>query len=95
MQDILPGRTAWESHEYLKDHGHRVAAAEAYSYLAHRIQTDDTYPLPADADTVIAAAATAMQDVHAARQARLEAYAAQRVTAVHEAVAAMQPAVAR
>ena len=87
MQETLPGKTSQETHEYLLDRGHRVAVAEAYAYLARRIKTDDTYPLPTDADAVIAAAATAMQDVHVSRQARLEAYAAERVAAIHRAVA--------
>ena len=41
----LPGRTRWETHEYLRDHGHRVAAAQAYRYLAKRIEADPDYPL--------------------------------------------------
>ena len=79
-EQMLPGRTAWESHEYLRDHGHRVAAVEAYRYIAKRLETDPSYPLPPGAETVIAMAAAAMQSLD-----RLHA-------AVDVAVAAMQPA---
>lgn len=77
--------TDWARAQHDTDNGHRIAAGEAYAYLGHLIKADDTYPLPADADAVIALAATAMQDVHASRQARLEAYAAQRASGLKDA----------
>src|ERR1035441_5528520 len=46
IETNLPGKTAWESQQYRRDHGHRVAAAQAYRYLARRIETDESYPLP-------------------------------------------------
>ena len=76
----LPWRTERETREYLKDHGHRVAAIHAYRYIAKRLETDDTYPLPPGAEAVIAMAAAAMASLD-----RLHA-------AVDVAVAAMQPA---
>lgn len=76
----LPWRTERETREYLKDHGHRVAAIHAYRYIAKRLETDPSYPLPPGAETVIAMAAAAMQSLD-----RLHA-------AVDVAVAAMQPA---
>ena len=76
----LPWRTGRETREYLKDHGHRVAAIHAYRYIAKRLETDPSYPLPPGAETVIAMAAAAMQSLD-----RLHA-------AVDVAVAAMQPA---
>ena len=83
----LPGRTSRETREYLQDHGHRVAAAQAYRYLGRLIATDDTYPLPPGSEDVIALAATAMQDVHDRRTASLEAYAIGRKDALLAAVA--------
>lgn len=71
----LPGRTEWESHQYLRDHGHRVAAAQAYRYLASRIETDDTYPLPEGSEAVIAAAAAAMQRIAEIRAGVAELHA--------------------
>ncbi len=75
----LPWRTGRETREYLKDHGHRVAAIHAYRYIAKRLETDDSDPLPDGAEAVIAAAAAAMQSL-----AELHA-------AVDETVAAMEP----
>ena len=71
----LPGKTGRETHEYLRDHGHRIAAAQAYRYIAKRIETDDTYPLPPGSETVIARAAAAMQSLAAIREAVAEARA--------------------
>jgi cellulase/cellobiase CelA1 len=82
IETNLPGKTAWESQQYRRDHGHRVAAAQAYRYLARRIETDESYPLPPVSEAVIALAAAAMQDVHADRLASAEAYAAGRVAAI-------------
>jgi hypothetical protein len=64
----LPGRTEWESREYLKDHGHRIAVVMAYRYIAKRIETDPDFPLPLDAEAVIARAAAAMQSLAALRE---------------------------
>jgi len=98
MSENLPGRTDRESHEYLKDRGHRVAAAQAYRYIGRLIETDDSYPLPPGADDIILAAATAMRDIAARRLASAEAYAHERLATLHaavdETVAAMQPGAA-
>ena len=95
MSENLPGRTERESHEYLKDRGHRVAAAQAYAYIGRLIGTDNSYPLPDGCDDIILAAATAMRDIAARRQASIEAYAHERLATLHaevaETVAAMQP----
>jgi len=91
MNENLPGKTDWETHEYLRDRGHRVAAAQAYRYLARRIETDDSYPLPPGSEAAIALAAETMADVLADPSASTVAYAARRVAAIHAAVAAMQP----
>ena len=88
--ETLPGKTGHETHEYLRDHGHRIATAEAYAYLARRIKTDENYPLPDGSDAVIAAAADAMRDVHAARTASIEAYAAERLAVIYADLAAMR-----
>ncbi len=73
----LPGKTAWESQQWLQDRGHHVSAAQAYLYIGHRLETDPNFPVPDGAEAVIAFAAADMQDVNAARQARTEAFAAQ------------------
>ena len=88
-EQSLPGKTDRETHEYLRDHGHRITAALAYHYIARRIETDETFPLPPGSEAVIAAAASAMHDVHVARQASAEAYVAAQLAAMHTAVAAM------
>ena len=76
MDENLPGRTDWETRQYLKDRGHRVAAAQAFHYLARRIETDDTYPLPPGSDALIARAAAAMQSLAKLHEAAGEVYAA-------------------
>lgn len=83
----LPGRTERETHEYLRDHGHRLAAALAFHYHARRIETDDTYPLPDFSEEVIAAAGTDMQAVTEARSAGSQAYADKCLASLHGAVA--------
>ena len=75
MDETIPGRTDWESHQYLRDHGHRVAAAQAYRYLARRIEDDDTFPLPPGSDAVITRAAAAMESLARLREAAHEVYA--------------------
>ena len=75
MYEILPGRTDWETREYLKDRGHRVAAIQAYRYIASRLETDDTYPLPPGSDALIARASAAMQSLAKLREAADEVYA--------------------
>ena len=77
----LPGRTDWESQQYRRDHGHRVAAAQAYHYLGRLIETDDSFPLPEDSEAVVTAAA-AMQAYAAARMAAIEAAAAETCAAI-------------
>ncbi len=83
----LPGRTEWESNEWRRDRGHRVAVIEAYRYLAIRTETDPSFPLPDNADALIASAAAAMQDISATRTADAEAYAARSLANIHAAVA--------
>ena len=78
----LPGRTDWESQQYRRDHGHRVAAAQAYHYLGRLIETDDSFPLPEGSEAVITAAAAAMQAYAAARMAAIEAAAAETCAAI-------------
>ena len=84
----LPGKTERETHDYLQDRGHRIAAAQAYHYLARIIETHDDYPLPAGTAAVIAHAAAAMRDVHATRTADAEAYVARRRDAIYADLAA-------
>ena len=94
-ESILPGKTERETHRYYADRGHHVAAAQAYSYIGHLLETDDDYPLPEGSEAVIALAAAAMQAVHARRMASAEAYAAERRAAIQassdEVYAATQP----
>ena len=85
----LPGRTDWESREYRRDHGHRVAAAEAYAYLGRLIETDPTYPLPRGAEEVIAAASAAMAGMANARRNAAEASLARLHGGLDETKAAM------
>ena len=54
------------------------------------IETDDGYPLPDGCDDIIAAAATAMRDAHAARTATAEAYVAARREAIYASLDAMR-----
>jgi hypothetical protein len=94
MSEInLPGKTDWESQQYRKDHGHRVAAAQAYRYLARQIEDDESYPLPPGSEAVITLAAAAMQDANAARTARIEAYAAQRLVIIRSAASETHTAI--
>ena len=72
--------TDWARAQHDADNGHRIAAAQAYRYIAKRLEADDSYPLPDGAEAVIAAAAAAMASLD-----RLHA-------GVAETVAAMQPA---
>lgn len=81
MEDPLPGRTAWESHQYLLDHGHRVAVAQAHRYLADRIEADDNYPLPDGSDALVAEAASAFAAREQIRDAAREVLASVRGTA--------------
>ena len=87
-EHTLPGRTSRETREYLQDHGHRVAAAQAYRYLGRLIESDDTYPLPPGSEDIIALAAKAMEDVLASRTASAEAYVHGRIAAIHADLAA-------
>ena len=81
--ETLPGKTEHETHEYRRDHGHHIAAAEAYRYMWRLLESDPAFPLPASAETVIAEAHDAMQAVHAARAADLEAHVARRREALY------------
>ena len=94
-ESILPGKTVRETHQYRADRGHHIAAAQAYSYIGHLLETDDDYPLPEGSEAVIALAAAAMQAVHARRMASVAAYAAERRAAIQaasdEVYAATQP----
>ena len=92
----LEGRTEHESQQYRLDRGHRVAAIQAYRYIARLIETDDDYPLPPGTEDIILTASAAMRDIAARRLASAEAYAHDRLAAIHgavdESVAAMQSA---
>ena len=91
----LPGRTSRESDEYQRDHGHHIAAAEAYRYMWRLLESNPAFPLPASAETVIAEAHDAMQAVHATRTADMTAYLAERRAAIQaaadETLAVTQP----
>ena len=90
-ESVIPGKTPWESREYLRDHGHRIAAAQAYTYLGHLIETNPAFPLPDGAEEVIAAAAAAMEGIASARRDAAEASLGRIHAAVAETVTAMQP----
>ena len=93
--ETLPGKTDHETHEYLRDHGHRIAAAMAYQDTGRRILADDDYPLPEGHEAVIAEATAAMREAHARRNADHEAYAAASLARLHaevdETITAMTP----
>ena len=91
MDENLPARTEWETREYYKDHGHHIAAAQAYTYLGHLLETNPAFPLPAGAEDVIAAAAAAMEGIASARRDAAEASLGRIHAAVAETVTAMQP----
>ena len=90
-ESVIPGKTPWESREYLRDHGHRIAAAQAYAYLGHLIETDPSYPLPVGAKEVVAAAAAAMEGMANARRNAAEASLAKIHAAADEVYAVTQP----
>ena len=81
--ETLPGKTEHETHEYLRDHGHRIATAMAYQDLGRRILADPDFPLPEGHKAVIALAATAEQEAHVKRQASAEAYVARHRAALY------------
>lgn len=74
MYENLPGKTDWETRQYRKDRGHRVAAAQAMHYLGRKIETDPDYPLPPGSDALIAAAAAAMESLAKLHEAVGEVY---------------------
>jgi hypothetical protein len=94
-QPTLPGRTEVETLRCLQDRGHRIAVAQAMAYVGRVIETDDDFPLPPGSDAIVALAAATMKDMAARRQARAEAYAHERLAAMHaaagEVYAATQP----
>ena len=55
-ETLLPGRTEWETREYLKDHGHRAAVAQAHRHFADMLEADEDCPVPPGNDIVVAAA---------------------------------------
>lgn len=55
---LLPGRTAWETAQYLKDHGHRAAVVAAHRAFADFLEADDGGPVPPGKDIVVAAASS-------------------------------------
>jgi hypothetical protein len=81
--ETLPGKTEHETADYRRDHGHHIAAAEAYRYMWRLLESNPGFPLPPSAETVIAEAHDAMQAVHVRRQADHEAYAARRLGALY------------
>src|SRR5437870_4204769 len=52
----LPGRTAWETHQYLKDYGHRAAVVAAHRAFADELEADENCPVPPGNDIVVATA---------------------------------------
>ena len=78
----LPGRTERETREYRRDHGHRIAAAQAFLYVGRAIETDASFPLPPDAEAVIALAYEAMQAYAAGRRDAIKAAAAEANAAI-------------
>ena len=75
MDSTIPGRTEWESRQYLLDHGHRVAVAQAHRYIASQIEADENYPLPDGSDALVAEAAAALARRLAIRDAAAETLA--------------------
>lgn len=59
MEDILPGKTRWETHQYLKDQGHRAAVIAAHRAFADLLEADEDSPVPPGNDIVVAAAPSA------------------------------------
>jgi hypothetical protein len=56
MEDLLPGKTRWESRQYRKDHGQRASVALQYRMFADFLRCDEDGPAPMR-DTHIAVAA--------------------------------------
>ena len=78
----LEGRTEHESQQYRLDRGHRVAAIQAYRYIARLVETDDDYPLPPGTEDIILTASAAMRDIDDYGLAGAEAYAHERRDAI-------------
>lgn len=53
MEQVIPGRTAWEKQQYRKDQGHRAAIAAAHRAFADFLEADDRSPLPPGADFAV------------------------------------------
>ena len=54
-EDALPGRTAWETQQYLKDHGHSAEVVQAHRDFADFLEADEDGPVPPGKDIVVAA----------------------------------------
>ena len=46
MEDILPGKTRWETEQYRKDCGKHAAQAQAFMRLALLMEYDEDFPAP-------------------------------------------------
>ena len=86
----LEGRTEHESQQYRLDHGHRVAAVQAFAYIGRVIDTDPAYPLPPCTEDIIALAAATMQEIHTRRTADAEAFVAARREAIYASLDEMR-----
>lgn len=56
MTETFPGRTAWETRQYRRNHGRRAAVALEYKLFADFLHGDEDGPVPMR-DTIIACAA--------------------------------------
>lgn len=56
MDDILPGKTRWETHQHRLDQGHRAAVIAAHRAFADLLETDEGAPVPAGKDIIVATA---------------------------------------
>ena len=53
METLIPGKTAWETHQYQLDHGRRAAVIQARRDFADFLEADEESPLPPGADTAV------------------------------------------
>ena len=73
MESNLPGRTAWETEQYRKDHGQRAASALGLRLIADFIK-NSTGPYPAPGCRIMA---PVMDGTEAERFAVVDAWAAE------------------
>ena len=73
MQDNLPGRTAWETQQYNRDHGHRAASALGLRLIADFIKNHPG-PVPPPGSRIIV---PVMDGTEAERMAVVDEWAAE------------------